>query len=152
MRERVARFKFAGLFGLPAACALERIDVPDGRVVVIATELPDNPGVSITNFAEELATIACLRFGIETERLVWIEHYPPDPCPLCQGTGRRRSVLCSGCRGTRKRREADRFDTVNFTVHRCPLKGFRLEDPEWRPMREADWQELNLDPAALFPG
>jgi len=43
--------------------------------LVIATELPDNPGQSITNAAEELATQVCQQFEISPLSLMWIEHY-----------------------------------------------------------------------------
>jgi hypothetical protein len=51
--------------------------------VVVATELPENEGASITNAAEELA--ADVLAGYLPERageerpFVWIEHYPPRP-------------------------------------------------------------------------
>lgn len=45
------------------------------QTVVIASELPDNPGMSITNAAAELATQVCQRYGIDPECLVWVEHY-----------------------------------------------------------------------------
>src|SRR5687767_704206 len=44
-------------------------------VVVIATELDDNPGASITNAAEECAAQVCHRCRIHPSRLIWVEHY-----------------------------------------------------------------------------
>jgi len=43
--------------------------------LVIATELPDNPGMSITNAAEEIATQVCETYEIYPQFLTWIEHY-----------------------------------------------------------------------------
>jgi hypothetical protein len=46
--------------------------------LVIATEINQNPGTSITNSAEYAAAAACQRFGIEPRNLIWIEHYVTD--------------------------------------------------------------------------
>lgn len=54
----------------PAFCDIER----NGNVV-IATELEDNLGMSITNAVEWVASQVCRAFNIEPSRLVWFEHY-----------------------------------------------------------------------------
>jgi len=41
--------------------------------LVIARELKNNPGTSITNAAESLAKIACIYFNIKMEDLIWME-------------------------------------------------------------------------------
>lgn len=64
MNPAMIRFRFAGLHGNPAECGIERIDLPDGRVVIVATELPDNPGASVTNAVELLALTVCQNFRI----------------------------------------------------------------------------------------
>ncbi|NLH95904.1 MAG: hypothetical protein GX477_00970 [Clostridiaceae bacterium] len=46
--------------------------------VVIATELDNNTGASITNVAELVAMQVCRAFNINPRHLVWIEHYPPS--------------------------------------------------------------------------
>jgi len=43
--------------------------------VVIASELQDNPGISVTNVCEELANQFYHSLG-EPEGFLWIEHYP----------------------------------------------------------------------------
>lgn len=45
---------------------------------VIATELPDNPGMSLTNAAASAAMQVCQYYEISLEQLVWIEHYPEE--------------------------------------------------------------------------
>ena len=45
---------------------------------VIATELPDNPGMSITNAAASVAMQVCQCYEIPLEQLIWIEHYPAE--------------------------------------------------------------------------
>ena len=42
----------------------------------IATELPDNPGTSITNYAEHLASALRGQYRLKPEEQIWIEHYP----------------------------------------------------------------------------
>src|SRR5438093_12008457 len=56
-------------------CTIEATKLPDDRVVVIATERMDNPGPSITNEVEYLATAVCRYLGIDPLKLVWIEYY-----------------------------------------------------------------------------
>src|SRR5207244_3711118 len=56
-------------------CWLRIYTAPD-RTVVIATEVNENPGTSITNMAEHLATEVTRTFGLSHDALVWIEHYP----------------------------------------------------------------------------
>jgi hypothetical protein len=64
-----ARNRFDGV------CLVERIDIPDGRIVIVCIQVPGNPGNSITNCVEELCFQVCERFEIPAERLVWLEHY-----------------------------------------------------------------------------
>jgi hypothetical protein len=48
----------------------------DGDIaVVVATELEDNPGASITNSFEYLATGVWQKLGVTFEQTTWIEHY-----------------------------------------------------------------------------
>lgn len=56
-------------------CLIERIDLPDGRIVIACIETAGNPGISITNSVEELCFQVCERFEISPSRLVWLEHY-----------------------------------------------------------------------------
>lgn len=56
-------------------CLIERIDLPDGRIVVVCIQAAGNPGQSITNCVEELCFQVCERFDILPDRLVWLEHY-----------------------------------------------------------------------------
>jgi len=134
------RFEYRGLHGCRCVCSLEILALHDGRSAVIATELEDNPGTSITNVAEHLASEVCDRFGIDPDKLVWIEHY--------------------GYAGASEGLQERTFDRVTFG--RRPREGFRrsatvrrqhpdgwpgyFRDPSWRPMREEDWWELGLSP------
>ena len=70
-------YKDAG--GHPAHCRVriylpeERYDVP----VVLCSELPNNPGGSITNSAEAIAA-GVIRANSLPTPLVWIEHWPKE--------------------------------------------------------------------------
>ena len=68
-------FEYPGLHGATSHCELE-IHRGRHRVIVEATERDDNPGLSVTNAAESVATLACRSYGIEPDTLVWIEKYP----------------------------------------------------------------------------
>ncbi len=46
---------------------------------MITTELPDNPGMSLTNAAASVAMQVCQFYEIPLDELVWIEHYPEEP-------------------------------------------------------------------------
>ena len=45
---------------------------------VIATELSDNPGMSLTNAAASAAMQVCYYYEIPLKELIWIEHYPEE--------------------------------------------------------------------------
>ena len=46
------------------------------NTVVIATDLSDSPRFSITRHSEDLASMICTQFGLDPDRLLWIEHLP----------------------------------------------------------------------------
>jgi hypothetical protein len=51
----------------------DELDAP----VVLCSELPHNPGLSVTKAAEVIAGEVISSFGLG-RRPVWIEHYPPE--------------------------------------------------------------------------
>ena len=48
----------------------------DGKYVFVVTEPPNNPGTSVTNYGEHLATAMRSQYGLQPTELIWIEHYP----------------------------------------------------------------------------
>ena len=68
-------FWYAGYHGSHSYCDID-ISVFDAYTLVVATERDDNPGASITNRAEVLATEVCRARSISPQRLMWIERYP----------------------------------------------------------------------------
>jgi len=134
------RFEFRGFHGCRCVCSLEILLLGDRRNAVIATEREDNPGTSITNVAENLASEVCDRFEIDPDKLVWIEHYGyPGACACTRDR--------TFDRVTFKRRDRD-------TIRWSPALGRHkpdgwpgyFQEPSWRPMNDADWWELGLSP------
>lgn len=68
-------FAYKSRGGFDGVCLIERIDIPDGRIVVVCIQVPGNPGRGITNSVEELCLQVCDRFDIPAAKLVWLEHY-----------------------------------------------------------------------------
>jgi len=66
----VGEYKYQGFGGYDSKCHL---DIYNN--LVICTEYEDNEGTSITNMAEQLATMVCRDFDISHMFLIWIECY-----------------------------------------------------------------------------
>ena len=107
-------YHYKGYWGCKARCGLRFYTAPTGETVVVAIELSDNEGTSITNMAEELATWVCRDFSLDPERLLWIEHY---------------TELVDGP----LERTPDSFDLVRFS-----WDGEKFTEPHWRHMPYAE--------------
>ncbi len=57
-------------------CRLRIYKISFDKAVIIASELDDNPGRSITDEASKLIHLVCYRFGFAPYKIMWIEHYP----------------------------------------------------------------------------
>ncbi len=63
--------------GVQAHCRLRLYD--DGeRTIVLWTEQADNRGMSVTNYASELATMIVQYYGLTPTWMTFIEHYPAE--------------------------------------------------------------------------
>jgi hypothetical protein len=123
-------FGFTDPNGRQAFCRIELVPMVDGLTAVIATERSGNPGMSITNAAEQAATAVCRRYGIDPHRLVWIEHYDADSY------------------ADQERKET--FDLVTF--RRIHAAGATILDgPTWRRIGESDWATLGLPNIGTIP-
>ena len=119
-------YKDAG--GRAAHCRV-RIYLPEDvrdAPVVICSELPNNPGGSITNSAEVIAA-GVIRANELTIPLVWIEHWPKES----SGEGE------------------ERFDLVVFSryqvTERAPYLGEMrawIGDATWKPLDRASVEVL----------
>jgi hypothetical protein len=114
---------FTGLWNRPAKCRIRVYRLESGMTVVIATELPDNPGTTITNAAELLATEIRQRFVAAGEAMVWIEHYQERD--LVNGTPTIKET----------------FDRVLFR-----WDGRRYDDPQWLPFSREAVEQLIGEP------
>jgi hypothetical protein len=47
----------------------------DGKYVFVVTEPPNNPGTSVTDYGEHLATAVRRQHGLKPADLIWIEHH-----------------------------------------------------------------------------
>ena len=119
----LVRFAFRSVHRHIAECGIEAIKLADDRVVVIATELSDNPGMSITNAAEYVATAVCRQLAIDPLKLIWIEHYG-YPVP-----------------GHPERPRT--YDRVTFESI-TPFQEIWFHRPDWKVMRIDDWRNLGL--------
>lgn len=76
--------QYKGLTGLPSRCRIRLWGLPQGVVppstlLVLVTELEDNPGSSISTMAVSLATEITRAYTSPlgpTPALLWVEHYP----------------------------------------------------------------------------
>jgi hypothetical protein len=98
-------------------CLVERIDLPDGRIVMAIIQIAGNPGNSITNTVETICYQLCERFELSPDRVVWLEHYDDY-------------VDDEWCMVTFRREPPDR----------------PFEDPSWEPMTPEMWKDLRLKP------
>ena len=70
------RYNYKGFWNCDSCCDIEVHRRSDGKYVFVATELLDNPGTSVTNFAEHLATAMRSQYALKPDQVIWIEHYP----------------------------------------------------------------------------
>ena len=129
-------YEFVGYNGCFCFCYL-RVNCREN--LVFCSELHDNPGTSITNAAELLATQVTVQFAIHPDALTWIEHY-----------GRCSEKSDSDFILFRKGREE--YSLVNFKVEWAKLnfdfgnKGstsalhYAFRNPEWIHVPEKDAQ------------
>lgn len=128
------RFECPGLHGRPLVCELRHVAMADGSHLVMVSEVPGNPGASVTNAAEQIATWAAFRLELPPEDVMWVEHYPPD--------GITESVIQMCRRAGREapRRSRHTFDHIEFSLRRrrgpawFPPCGWHYSDPNWKPL------------------
>jgi hypothetical protein len=70
------RYNYKGFRGCDSSCDIQVHRRSNGKHILVATELPDNPGTSVTNCAEHLATAMRKEYRLKPEDVIWIEHYP----------------------------------------------------------------------------
>ena len=124
--DYIHAYKDAG--GHPAHCRV-RIYLPDDMredPVVICSELPNNPGGSITNSAEVIAA-GVIRANELATPLVWVEHWPEESTDGGEET----------------------FELVDFSTNEVTERAPYLvetrawiEEPTWKPLDRASVEVL----------
>lgn len=73
-----SRYRFVGPFYSESLCRIDIFAIDTTHPIVVLTELKDNPGTSVTNAFERLATEIYSRYlhplGIERGDVTWLEH------------------------------------------------------------------------------
>lgn len=90
--------------------------------VVMLTELPNNPGMSVTNACEDIATRIVQDFGINPQHTRFIEHYPEE------------KTVVYGKEHIRK----ETFDEVFFTWD----SRNRADEPHWKSLTKEEVERL----------
>ena len=78
MKEVDGRFEYTDSrfpMGSDCACHIRVWRFPDGKNVVLATELEPSPGASVTNTAERWAAEVCREYDLNPLRTIFIENY-----------------------------------------------------------------------------
>lgn len=70
-----SEFDFIGDWEVKSRCGLKIIEGKE-KTIVIAAELPDNPGTQITSVSTDLALQICNAHNIDLKKLLYIEHSP----------------------------------------------------------------------------
>ena len=107
-----------------------RIYLPEEErdaVVVICTELPNNPGASVTNSVKRIAAEVIEAHRLPTP-LIWIEHHPPETID-----------------GRVETFEMVLFDSYEIEELRAPYLGDRaveIGSPTWKPLDRSSVEML----------
>src|SRR5262249_37741461 len=94
-------YRYTGYHRCESVCSLRIYS--DGlceRAVVVLTELDSNPGTSVTNVSEALASRVWYTLLRPYARVIWVEHYPGKRVP----------------EGARPSLYSEHFDAVTYTV------------------------------------
>lgn len=73
------------------------------QIVVIASDLGEDSGTSITNCADSLATLIVRDFCLDPDLLLWIEHYPRNREKYPQAEFSRVHITWNGRKATQVR-------------------------------------------------
>jgi len=68
-------FDFKGDWGVESKCGLKIIK-GESQTIVIAAEIPDNPGTQITSVPAELLGQICIANNLVPDSVIYIEHTP----------------------------------------------------------------------------
>ena len=125
-------FTYAGYWSQDGICRIRIFTAPDQVPVVLATELDDNRGTSVTNAAEYIAAEIIARHFPEQfeaeEHLIWLEEYPRTP--------EQRS------RGMPAFSQAEFSSFTPRVEYLGTIQRIRIGQPTWRHLEEAEVEAL----------
>ena len=75
-------FAFSGLWDIPSACGLRILRTDENYIAIVSELYKKNPGSTVTDVPVQLATQICLKFSLEPEKLIYIEHNPETATKL----------------------------------------------------------------------
>lgn len=78
INEMRKHFPYAGFHGCESWCNLQ-ITGSAKLALVVMEEADDNPGTSITNRSEKIASQIVSTFDMHPHRCIFVEHYLPHP-------------------------------------------------------------------------
>ncbi|MBN2080215.1 MAG: hypothetical protein JW838_14695 [Spirochaetes bacterium] len=110
-------YPFRGQWDVPSRCGLRIIRKGDRDIVVVTELHEENPGTSVTACAESLAEQIVGEFGLDPEKLLYIEQNPD--------------------RGSRLEHYRETFDIVHFS-----REGARFTEPDWERISSGRMEEL----------
>ncbi len=110
-------YSFRGHWDVPSRCGLRIIRGRDRDIVVVTELHEENPGTSVTACADSLAGQIVEEFGLDPDRLLYIEQNPD--------------------RGSRLEHYRETFDIVHFN-----RESGRFIDPDWERISSARMEEL----------
>lgn len=113
------RLPFKMSNGLPGVALIQRVDLPDGRVLVVCMNEDEKNDAPVNMVIEGRFASVCRLHRLDPRTIVWVEY----------------------TRGKFKRPEGLRggWEKVNF-------RGEPGQNPEWEPMTSADWEALGTTP------
>lgn len=103
-------------------CHLEVLKQGD-TALVVATELHSNPGMSITNSSEKLATEVVNHFKLDPAKTTFVEHYNDE--------------ISYGSSVWYRRNNPDHYSTVTYTWENGVAKR-----PQWTSITEGAFNQL----------
>lgn len=133
--ERNEILEFEGYHGCESHCRMRVYRTTDCLPVIVLTEMPDNPGTSITNRAERAHYLAWRRIGSPAEGGYFIEHYPGADPPWDRVLAQERLAFVQ----FEDKGSAPPI-TAPLFVQGQELIGFHR--PEWKPLPRWQFDQL----------
>ena len=107
--DHIIEYKGYPFHNFISRCGIQVRETEDGKYLVIATDLGDDTGTSVTNACETIAEVVCRDYEILPRNLIFIEHYP-----------------------ARGRKKSSFFREETFNIVQFKNNGLKFFSPEWK--------------------